>query len=181
MDRASGTYAWPFRETLPVMGTVQPHPENLADVARVVDGATEVLALLWGRMADDVPHRVSLPQLRALMIVARNDGMKLTSLGEAMDALPSSASRLCDRLVAAGLLEREASTADRREVRLHLTGEGVDLLEHLALARQRYLGEVIAAMPASARSALVHGLTEFTRAAADPAGVAHPHGAAAGQ
>ncbi|MFN8075374.1 MAG: MarR family transcriptional regulator [Kineosporiaceae bacterium] len=148
------------------MGTVQPHPENLADVALLVDGATEVLALLWGRMADDVPQRVSLPQLRALMIIARNQGIKLTALGEAMDALPSSASRLCDRLVAAGLIEREVNAADRREVRLSLTGEGGRLLEHLARARRRYLGEVIAQMPPAARQALVQGLTEFTRAAA---------------
>ena len=73
------------------------------------------------------------------------------------------------------------NNADRREVLLQLAGEGVRLLDHLSLARRRYLGEVIAEMPAPARAALVQGLTEFSRACAAVAPGDQIREAAAGQ
>ena len=51
--------------------------------------------------------------------------------------LLSSASRLCDRLVAAGMLEREPGRYDRREISLHLTPAATRLLTGSGLSRSR--------------------------------------------
>ena len=57
------------------------------------------------------------------MVVEQYDGINLRRLATLLDMLLSSASRLCDRLVAAGMLEREPGRFDRREISLHLTPE----------------------------------------------------------
>jgi DNA-binding MarR family transcriptional regulator len=83
----------------------------------------------------------------------------------------SSASRLCDRLVAAGLIDREPSRADRREIALTLTPHGVGLLANLRAERRRRLAAVLAGMSETSRTALLRGLREFALVA-DPARVA---------
>jgi DNA-binding MarR family transcriptional regulator len=148
------------------MGTVQPHPANTAELASLVSDASELLGLLWGRTAEDTPHRLSLPQLRALLVVKRAGGVTVTALAEAMDASPSSASRLGDRLVAAGLLHRIANPSDRRGFLLQLSQDGASVLDHLSEARIRKIAEILERMTPAARHALLAGLLEFAQAAA---------------
>ena len=49
---------------------------------------------------------------------------------------------LVDRLEQRGLLERERSTEDKREVLLRLTAAGDELLQRLSLAHRQHLAEV---------------------------------------
>jgi DNA-binding MarR family transcriptional regulator len=146
------------------MGTVQPHPANTAELAQLVNDASEMLALLWGRTADDMPHRLSLPQLRALLVIRRGGGVTVTTLAEAMDASPSSASRLGDRLVAAGLVHRSTNVSDRRGFLLQLSQDGAAGLDRLGAARNRQIAEILQRMAPQARHALLTGLLEFARA-----------------
>ena len=74
-------------------------------------------------------------------------------------------SHLCDRLIAAGMLDREPSPTDRREVCLTLTAAGRDLLADVRADRLRRLADVLAAMTPAGRDALLKGLREFGRAA----------------
>ncbi|WP_202124356.1 helix-turn-helix domain-containing protein [Actinomadura physcomitrii] len=76
----------------------------------------------------------------------------------------SSASRLCDRLEAAGLLIRDPGR-DRREVTVRLSADGQALLDRLRVRRRAELAGVLEAMPAPARAALLRGLSEFHEAA----------------
>jgi DNA-binding MarR family transcriptional regulator len=147
------------------MGTVRPHPTNTAELAHLVSDASEMLALLWGRTADDTPHRLSLPQLRALLVIKRAGGVTVTMLADAMDASPSSASRLGDRLVAAGLVFRTTNASDRRGFLLQLSQDGATVLDRLGEARTRQIAELLDRMTPTARHALLTGLLEFTQAA----------------
>jgi DNA-binding MarR family transcriptional regulator len=79
--------------------------------------------------------------------------------------LLSSASRLTDRLVASGLVERVPGRVDRREIALYLTPSARTLLGELRTIRRRALGVVLEKMSASGRAALLRGLTEFAAAA----------------
>lgn len=58
------------------------------------------------------------------------------------------------------------SPADRREVRLHLSGRGRDFLADLRARREKALRAVLDQMPAAQRSALLQGLEAFCDAAA---------------
>ncbi|MEU1888956.1 MarR family transcriptional regulator [Micromonospora sp. WMMD987] len=130
-----------------------------------LDAATGALLSVWEAAREGTTSRLSSAQLRAVMVVERHDGINLRRLATLLDMLLSSASRLCDRLVAAGMLEREPGRVDRREIALHLTPEAVRLLAELRRDRRQRLADVLAEMSGEGRQALLHGLVEFDRAA----------------
>ncbi|MEV0246833.1 MarR family transcriptional regulator [Nocardia sp. NPDC050712] len=136
-----------------------------SDLAATVEQAAARLVALWGQAQQDVAIRVSPSQLQALTIVQRHGQLNLNGLAAELDAMPSSASRLCDRLQAAGLLARTASPANRREVMLALTRDGQRLLTEVSNTRRRALAQVLQGMSAAGRAALLSGLAEFTASA----------------
>ncbi|MEU5990606.1 MarR family transcriptional regulator [Spirillospora sp. NPDC047418] len=140
--------------------------EGAADSAAALDDAASTLMNIWSRAhnAPDVP--VPSTQLRALFVLERG-AVNISNLAGELGALVSSASRLCDRLEAAGLLTRDPGR-DRREVTVRLSEDGRALLDRLRVRRLEDLTRVLALMPASARAALLWGLTEFHDAASKP-------------
>ncbi|MFD8231030.1 MarR family winged helix-turn-helix transcriptional regulator [Streptomyces sp. NPDC059696] len=142
--------------------SLRPRPEP-TEVARVTSTAAELLEVLWGR-ASTAPASAS--QLRVLLILEHHEGINLRTLADSLASTPPSTSRLCDRLQAAGFVEREVSPADRREVRLHLSGRGRVFLDDLRGRREQALRAVLDQMPAAKRAALLQGLEAFCDAAA---------------
>ncbi len=134
-------------------------------MAAELDIAAAALLTVWDGARERTANRVSTAQLRAIMLVEREDGINLRRLAAGLDMLLSSASRLCDRLVAAGMLEREPGRSDRREISLHLTPEARRLLAELREDRRRHLAEILADMTPEGRQALLRGLREFDEAA----------------
>jgi DNA-binding MarR family transcriptional regulator len=142
--------------------------ERVPDVAAAVESAVEsLLAVLEGARLEYSPA-VPPTQLRVLTIVARNRHTNMSRLAEALAVLPSSASRLCDRLEATGLLRRVPDPRDRREVRLLLTPMAARLLDDLRERRCAALATVLERMTPTGRQDLVRALTAFD-AAATPA------------
>jgi DNA-binding MarR family transcriptional regulator len=137
-----------------------------AEIAASIEAAAESLVLIWDRCLDRIRPRVSASQLRALLVVDRHQPINLGGLADELGAIPSSASRLCDRLEAAGLMRRQTSEDDRREVALTLTQAGSRMLEDLRSARRAELATVLTSMTPAARSALLAGLRGFRDAAA---------------
>jgi DNA-binding MarR family transcriptional regulator len=142
-------------------------------LAAEVDLAAAALLSVWDQARERVGTRLSVSQLRALLAVEESPGINLRRLAEALNMILSSGSRLCDRLVAAGLIDREPSRADRREIALTLTPNGEQLLADLRAERRRRLAEVLDAMPEASRAALLRGLLDFARSAA-PTEIARP-------
>jgi DNA-binding MarR family transcriptional regulator len=133
------------------------------EVADAVDGLTN----LWSVAAQGASLRLSPHQLRALRILESEPGLNLTTLAESMEIGPPTASRLCDRLEAAGLLERLLHPHRRREVQLVLTGRGRHVLNEVAARRSQALAAVLAAMGPGERAALSGGLRAFLSAQGD--------------
>lgn len=130
-------------------------------IAAAVDGAAGSLLGVWMAAQERAAAQLSTSQLRALMVVEQCDGVNLRGLAAAMGILLSSASRLCDRLVAAGVLEREPGRVDRREIALHLTPAGRRLLDQLRADRRGMIEAVLSGMSPAGRQALLRGLQEF--------------------
>ncbi|MCK2245061.1 MULTISPECIES: MarR family transcriptional regulator [unclassified Crossiella] len=137
------------------------HSHRPAELAAAVEAAAETLVIVWGRAAESVHPKVSASQLGALVVVERHRSITLGKLAEELGAIPSSASRLCDRLQAAGLLARRSNLADRREVSLELTKDGSRLLAQLRGARQAELRRVLDGMSPAEQTALLAGLAGF--------------------
>jgi DNA-binding MarR family transcriptional regulator len=130
-------------------------------MAAALDVAAGALLSVWESARERTTSPVSAAQLRAVMVVEEQDGINLRRLADRLDMLLSSASRLCDRLVAAGMLEREPGRFDRREISLHLTPEGRRLLTELRAERHAQLTTILAGMSAEGRDALLSGMREF--------------------
>jgi DNA-binding MarR family transcriptional regulator len=135
-----------------------------------IEEAASFLTAIWNREPEDLP--TSATQLHVLLIVEQHRDINLSGLAGQLGALASSASRLCDRLEAAGLLHRTHGSS-RRAVILRLSPEGRALLDRLRRQRREDLARVLARMPPAARTALAAGLSQF-RAAAVKNAFAHP-------
>ena len=133
--------------------------------AAAVDDAAPALLAAWDTARQQATPLLSAPQLNALLIVERSEGINLRGLAAQLRMILSSASRLCDRLVASGLIEREPGRADRREIALFLTPSSRQLLADLRATRRELLTGVLARMTPAGRAALLRGLTEFAAAA----------------
>jgi DNA-binding MarR family transcriptional regulator len=134
-------------------------------MAAELDAVAGALLTVWEAARERTTSRVSGAQLRAIMLVEQHDGINLRRLATGLDMLLSSASRLCDRLVAAGMLEREPGRLDRREISLHLTQEAHRLLAELRDDRRQQLSAILADMTSEGRQALLRGMGEFDEAA----------------
>ncbi len=134
-------------------------------MAAALDAAAAALLGIWESAREGTASRLSGAQLRAVMVVEQFDGINLRRLATRLDMLLSSASRLCDRLVAAGMLEREPGRFDRREISLHLTPEARRLVAELRADRRAQLAAVLAGMSREGRDALLRGMREFDETA----------------
>ena len=139
--------------------------DHVTDVAAAVESAVESLVSVLDTARAAQTPIVPPAQLRVLSIIAGNRHTNMSRLAEALDVVPSSASRLCDRLEAAGLLRRVPDPRDRREVQLMLTPSARRLLDQIRERRQAALAHVLERMSPAARSDLLRSLQSFAEAA----------------
>ena len=95
------------------------------------------------RLLEDVSGDVELATLRLLRAVQRDEGdPTIGRVAETLAIDPSTASRVVDRAVADGHLERRRCEEDRRRSRLRLTPAGDALLELVNHRRREVLTEI---------------------------------------
>lgn len=125
------------------------------------EAGLSVLLEACEQAVEEVGSAVPPVQLRALLIIGKAGSLNLSRLARALGASASAASRLCDRMQAAGLLTRDRAAASRREIVLVPTESGWRLAEWVRGRRRVALGEVMAAMSPGGREALAQGLMEL--------------------
>lgn len=135
-----------------------------SDEVSAVMSAARLLVALSARSVALVEDVVTLPQLRVLVIVASRGPLHLGAVAQGLDVHLSNATRACDRLVAAGLLDRRDDPADRRHLLLELTAAGRELVERVMGHRRAAIAEVLARMPAHEREVLAPVLRSFAAA-----------------
>lgn len=137
------------------------------DVDAVTDALLQASKALVGIALRTLPDdpAVTLTQFRALALIDSAPDMRAADLADALAVSPSTATRLCDRLVRADLLKRVASENDRREVRLFVTPAGATLVRDGLARRRRALSRLVAQIPAADRVPFVRSLRVFEGAA----------------
>jgi DNA-binding MarR family transcriptional regulator len=141
---------------------------SLASDVEVVLAASRVLVGVAAQALAPTAEVLSVPQLRALMILATRGPMTLTTLAGAMAVHPSNATRACDRLVAAGLLDRRDNPGDRRHLRLELTTAGRTLIDDVVARRREAVATILERMTPAHRRALSRALAHFAAAGGEP-------------
>jgi DNA-binding MarR family transcriptional regulator len=132
---------------------------------RLVERCSRVIANITVQALDSVQATTSPTQVRALLVLDACGGCSNAQLAAMLEIFPSSASRLTDRLTAAGMVTRQESTGDRREVRLVLTPMGHRGVERFVESRVAIIARTMASMKPADRAALLRGLKAFSAAA----------------
>ncbi len=129
-----------------------------------VEHASQALMSISVRSLIVLEGKVCMPQLRGLLVLDERGPLNVGVLAEALRIAVSSVSRMCDRLVAAGLIERGNPPHSRREIVLTLTPEARQLLRSVVARRRVLIAEAMEHMPEQVQQALLTGLTAFADA-----------------
>ncbi|HST65184.1 MAG TPA: MarR family transcriptional regulator [Mycobacteriales bacterium] len=119
--------------------------------AELVDAlltASRVMVSLAARSVAELDADVTLPQYRALVVLGSRGPQRVVDICAELQVSSSTGTRLCDRLVRKGLISRDRSDTDRREVRLTLTADGERLLTEITRRRRAEFARIVAELPA---------------------------------
>ena len=131
-------------------------PSELDAVTDAVLLSSRALVAVASRSIAAVDDAITLPQFRALVVLDSDEGgMNVGALANELRIQPSTATRLCDRLVRKRLARRRVNPTNRREVTIVLT------------RRRREIASIMARVPAAQRVAIVEALTTFRQAAGE--------------
>lgn len=137
------------------------------DVVDAVLRASRVLVSVAARSLAGVSDEVTVPQYRALVILANRGAQNAAALADALGVHASTLTRLCDRLVSKRLITRTESPNNRREVVLALTPSGRRLVKSVTVRRRNEIARIVAAIPKSQRHLMVRALQAFGDAAGE--------------
>ncbi|MYS27248.1 MarR family transcriptional regulator, partial [Streptomyces sp. SID7804] len=135
--------------------------DDVEAVTRAVLTASRLLVAVSARSLAAVEDRVTLPQFRMLVMLSTRGATKLVALAELLQVAPSTAMRMVDRLIAAGLADRQTNPANRRETLLRLTDEGRRTVEYVTARRRAEIAAIVERLAPRQRAALVKALTAF--------------------
>lgn len=132
-----------------------------------VDGmvaATRVLGELIAESLAGLEPPLTMPQWRVLVLAAESD-CNVSRVAQDLGVHMSNATRVCDRLVTYGLIERHRADQDRRRVLLRHTAAGRTMVDRAMQYRRSRIEEVMELMDAEDRACLAPALTSFLEAA----------------
>ena len=138
-----------------------------ADLADAVLTASRVLVAVAARSLAEHESEVSLPQYRALVVLASRGPQRPVDLAQALGVDPSTATRMCDRLVRKKLIVRRRDVTDRRVVMLSLSASGRRLVERVTRRRRREIEQILGVVDPAEHANLVRALAVFAEAAGE--------------
>jgi DNA-binding MarR family transcriptional regulator len=138
-----------------------------SDLADAVLTASRVLVAVAARSLAEHESSVSLPQYRALVVLASRGPQRPVDLAQALGVDPSTATRMCDRLVAKKLIARRRDVVDRRGVMLSLSAPGRRLVERVTRRRRHEIERILAAVDPAEQTTLVRAFRIFGEAAGE--------------
>jgi DNA-binding MarR family transcriptional regulator len=130
--------------------------------------ASRVMVGLAARSLADLDSEVTLPQYRALVVLASRGPQRVVDISAELGVNSSTGTRMCERLVRKALVRRGRSDTDRREVFLTLTPAGEYLVEEVTRRRRTELGRVVDTMPELWQEPVTTALRSLALIAGEP-------------
>jgi DNA-binding MarR family transcriptional regulator len=161
-------------EPMPPADTEPPASVPVDQVEQVVAGTRLVGGLIAASLANLDPP-LTMPQWRVLVLAEAGD-CNISVVADDLGVHASNATRTCDLLVTAGLLERRRAEHDRRLVLLGLTEAGRRLFDEAMAFRRRRLEQAMARMSPDDRAELARTTALLVAAAEESGLTARDHG-----
>ena len=102
-------------------------------------------------------------QLHALIALSKAE-LRMTELATRLGLAESTATRMVDRLDAAGLVRRTTAKPDRRSVLVELTAAGRRMAAEIEASRREFMSEVLGTLEPQERKELVRLFAKMTEA-----------------
>lgn len=130
--------------------------------------ASRALLGVVARSVSDVLEMVPLPQFRIMVVIAGSGPLRMGALAQRVGMTPSTLSRAVDRLEKGGWVSRAGSPDSRREILIHLSPHGEQLVTHVTDRRRREIGEILEQLRPDDREAVGRAFALFAAAAGEP-------------
>jgi DNA-binding MarR family transcriptional regulator len=144
-------------------GEAQSGPARGRQCAEEVMSA--VPPVVWYMRRQMRSHRggLSMPQFRALVRVQQDGAASISSISEHLATSLSTTSRLVSGLVGRGLLKRESTPNDRRQVHVTITQTGRAVLDKARQATRGKLETALASMEAPEEKTVIDAMQILRR------------------
>src|SRR3954468_13259967 len=142
-----------------------PRRDEMTAAVEAAMAVSRVFHGISGRSAAELPHELTLPQLRALVVLDDEATVTVKALAERLGIQPSTTTRLVDRLIAKHLIERTQGVEDRREVLLSLSAAGRRVVGQSMEFRRRAIREVLESLTRAERASVLDAFAVFAAAA----------------
>jgi DNA-binding MarR family transcriptional regulator len=143
---------------------------ELASIDLVIEGLLAIGRMLIAQTARSLAQlnaNVTLPQFRTLVVLATSGPARVVDLAAELRVQPSTATRMCDRLVRKGLVSRHEHPADRRAAWVVLTATGRNLVAEIMRRRRDEIAALVQSIPVADPQALASGLHALVVAAGE--------------
>jgi DNA-binding MarR family transcriptional regulator len=97
-------------------------------------------------------------QWRALVNIARTEGLSQAALAECLEIQPITVGRLIDRMESAGWVERRSHPADRRAMQLYLTPKSQPIIEEIVSRANDMMADCVGGMSSTEQKQLFEHL-----------------------
>lgn len=149
------------------MARIAAEPPSQDEVIDAMLGASRALVAIAVRSLAEAGADVTLPQYRALVVLAYAGSQRTTDLASELGVNSSTATRLIDRLVRQKLVDRQVDRDDRRATSVTITASGRDVVEAVMRRRRTEARRILRKLPDDSRRALVASLDTLRAAAGE--------------
>jgi DNA-binding MarR family transcriptional regulator len=162
-------------------GQAIPGPHVDPGAVDAVLTASRTMVAVATRSLGAAAEETTIAQYRALVVLASRGPRRMVDLAEALDVAPSTAGRMCDRLVRKGLVRRHRARGDRRAVLVSVTSAGREVVDEATSRRRALIAEILERLPVAAQQAVGQALRVFADAAGEVPDSEWPAAVPAGQ
>jgi DNA-binding MarR family transcriptional regulator len=144
---------------------------NDVELDGLVDDVLFISRGLFGvsiRSITAVSPEITVLQYRTLVVLASRGPQKLSALRMELGTQAPAVTRLCNRLVERGLVERHRAGPGAREVEIRITASGAVLISEVLEARRLELARVVARIPPESRQLVRRALQRLGEAIGEP-------------
>jgi DNA-binding MarR family transcriptional regulator len=145
-----------------------PRTTRADDLVSALLTASQVLVGVAAMSVAAIEGTITLTQFRVLIVLDTRGESTLPGLATSLGVSSSTALRLVERLLAAGLVARDDTMTGRRDAVVRLSQAGAELVWRVTDKRRAEIARIVRNMPTARREDLVAALSAFADAAGEP-------------